>query len=182
MILNNKIVKPTAENKWEELLDKNEQINWHLIWQFNLHAMKENKIVEFNYKLLHNLIPHKHNLYKWKISNNPLCSFDGEIHDNVHLFVNCKQTKQFWLRFSDIVHILYKIKFSFNDSILIEGYKLENKRFKTLNFLIVYAKYAIYSTFIQAENRKLIFHELSIFSVVKTMICNRLEVEKECKN
>ena len=152
-----------------------------MIWQFNLQAIKENKIVEFNYKLLHNLIPHKYNLYKWKLSNDPLCSFDGELHDSIHLFVNCKQTKLFWLRFSDIVQILYKVVFSFNSSVLIEGYRLEDKRSRSLNFLIIYAKYAIYSTFIQAENSKLIFHELSIFSIFKRMILNRLEMEKHCK-
>ena len=101
MILDNSNIKPVAEEKWEDKLNISEQIDWQIIWSFNLQAVKENKISEFNFKLLHNLIPHRYNLYKWKLCNNPICLFDEDLHDSFHLFVDCQHTKSFWSRFSD---------------------------------------------------------------------------------
>ena len=86
------------------------------------------------------------------------------------------------MKFNEIVERLYDIDFTFNESFLIDGYKLENKQFKTLNFLITYAKYAIYVTYIQAEYRKIVFHEFSMFSIFKRLVYNRLNTEKHCKN
>ena len=143
--------------------------------------MKENKISEFNFKLLHNLLPNRYNLFKWKLYNNPLCLYDDQLHDNLHLFVKCKHTRLFWLKFGDIIRKLYNVNFSFDKFVLIEGYNLKNKIFKSLNFLIIYAKYAVYLTFMQAENRKLMFHEVSILCIFKTLIHNRLKIERNCK-
>ena len=174
--------KPSAENKWEERLRNNEKIEWKIVWKFNLKSLRENKIAEFNFKLLHDLIPHRYNLYKWKLCNNPICSFDNELHDSIHLFVNCKHTTMFWKRFNDVVATVYNIRFSFNEFILINGYDLKNKQLNSLNFLIIYAKYAIYKTFILAENRKAKFDELSMFSMFKKLVKNRLEVEQKCRD
>ena len=75
------------------------------------------------------LIPHRYNLYKWKLSNNPLCVFDNDLHDSVHLFLNCEQSSLFWKRFKDLVKKLYNIDFTCNVYTLISGYNLENKHF-----------------------------------------------------
>ena len=62
MISNHSTIKLKVEDKWEEILTNNEQRNWKSIWKFNLKAIKENKIAEFNFKILHDLIPHRYNL------------------------------------------------------------------------------------------------------------------------
>ena len=181
MILNHSTVKLKVEDKWKEISSKNQQENWKAIWKFNLKIIKENKIAEFNFKFLHDLIPHRFNLFRWKLTNNPLCEIDNELHDTVHLFLNCKQSNLFWKRFNDFVSRLYDIAFSCSIDTLISGYDLENKHFVSLNVLIMYAKYAIYVTFIYAENNKVRFHELSIFNIFKRLVRNRLETEKHCK-
>ena len=173
------IIKPKAEERWENILQ--EEIDWKSVWLFNLQAVKESKLTEFNYKLLHNLIPHRYNLYKWKLRDNPLCSFDGEIQDNVHLFVTCKKTQLFWVEFASIVYQLVNIKLDFGVATLIKGYELKNKKYRILNLLIMYARYAIYSIFIRTESRSCVFHELGILCLFKRLICNRLEMEKRCK-
>ena len=53
MISNHSTIKLKVEDKWEEILTNNEQRNWKSIWKFNLKAIKENKIAEFNFKFLH---------------------------------------------------------------------------------------------------------------------------------
>ena len=182
MISNHSTIKLKVEDKWEEILTNNEQRNWKSIWKFNLKAIKENKIAEFNFKFLHDLIPHRYNLYKWKLSNNPMCEFDNDLHDSVHLFLNCEQSSLFWKRFKDLVKKLYNINFTCNVDTLISGYNLENKHFASLNMLIMYAKYAVYVTYIYAENNKVMFHEFSMFSIFKRLVRNRLNIEKYCKD
>ena len=128
------------------------------------------------------MIPHRYNLYKWKLCNTPLCEYDNDMHDSIHLFLYCEQSNLFWQMFNDLVKVLYNVYFTFNVHTLIKGYNLENKNFTTLNVLIMYAKYAVYATFIYSENRKVIFNKLSIFSVFKRLVRNRLEIEKYCKD
>ena len=107
--------------------------------------------------MLHNLIPHRYNLYKWNLCNNPLCLFDDELHDSIHLFVNWKHTWLFWSRFIDIVESIFKIDFTFNNSVLINGYDLENKMFKSLIF-----SSSLRSTCIQFTSVTLTDHTLNL--------------------
>ena len=46
----------------------------------------------------------------------------------------------------------------------------------------VWAPYAVYVTYIYAENNKVMFHEFSIFSIFKRLVRNRLNIEKYCKD
>ena len=144
MISKHLTYKLKIKDKWECILMNNMNFDWKSIWIFNLRTIKENKIIEFNYKMLHDLIPHKYNLHKWKLCNDPICSFDDEVHDSIHLFVKCKQTRLFWCKFNKIVQKIYGFDFYFNETILIKGYDLKNKKLFDLNSLINYAKYAIY--------------------------------------
>ena len=60
--------------------------------------------------------------------------------------------------FNEIVERLYDIDFTFNESFWLTVMSLENKQFKTLNFLITYAKYAGYVSFIQGAYRSIVSH------------------------
>ena len=52
MISNHSTIRLKVEDKWEEILTNNEQKNWKSIWKFNLKAIKENKIAEFNFYMI----------------------------------------------------------------------------------------------------------------------------------
>ena len=151
-------------------LTNTEQRNWKSIWKFNLKAIKENKIAEFNFKFLHDLIPHRYNRYKWKLSNNPQCVFDNDLHDSVHLFLNCEQSSLFWKRFQDLVKKLYNIDFTCNVYTLISGYNLENKHFASLNMLIMYAKYAVYVIIFTQKTTKLCYMSFQYLAYLKDQL------------
>ena len=72
------------------------------------------------------------------------------------------------------------VGFYFDKFVLSKSYNLKNKIFKSLNFLIIYPKYSIYLSFMQARNRKLMFHEVSILCIFKSLLHNRLKIEKCC--
>ena len=114
-------------------------------------------------------------IFARKAQVNNWCTHN-DLHDSVHLFLNCEQSSLFWKRFKDLVKKLYYIDFTCNVYTLISGYNLENKHFA------MYAKYAVYVSYIYAENNKVLFHEFSIFSIFNRLVRNRLNIEKYCKD
>ena len=73
---------------WEEKL--NVDIDWSTVFKRNLAQIRENKLREFNLKLLYNLLPVKSNLFKWGISNENVCPKCHIKEDINHAFIKCK--------------------------------------------------------------------------------------------
>ena len=44
---------------------------------------------------------------------------------SLHFFVHCGITQLFWFRFSDIVPKLYRVNFTFDNSVFMKGYELK---------------------------------------------------------
>ena len=88
------IVRPPIEEKWEEMLNSTEQIDWKGIWSFNLQAMKESKYQN-------SILSYYTTYYQiGTIYLNGNCVtipyvYDDQLHDNLHLFVKCKHTRLF---------------------------------------------------------------------------------------
>ena len=49
------------------------EFNWHPVLLFKFHELKYNKIKQFNFKLLHRILPSKCNLCKWKVLPETIC-------------------------------------------------------------------------------------------------------------
>ena len=61
-----------------------------------LNATNDQKLIAFQFKIIHNVINNNANLYKWKIKGTNLCSFcDAERPDDVvHEFTTCSWTRR----------------------------------------------------------------------------------------
>ena len=57
---------------------------------------KEIKLKEFNFKLLHNILPCNKNLAKWKIKPNDRCDVCGQSQTIEHLLYSCIYVKPLW--------------------------------------------------------------------------------------
>ena len=75
------------------LLDKD--IDWPNCLKRNLVNMKENKLKEFHFKILYNLIPVRKNILKWNFSPDDLCKSCNESEDIIHAFISCKCNDSF---------------------------------------------------------------------------------------
>ena len=69
---------------WEKYLDKD--IDWPNCLKRNLVNMQENKLKEFHFKILYNLIPVRKNILKWNFSPDDLCKSCNESEDIIHAF------------------------------------------------------------------------------------------------
>ena len=56
---------------------------------------KETKLIIFQYKIIHNILPHRALLHKMKIVNSPLCIHSDSIETLSHMLVNCIVIQKF---------------------------------------------------------------------------------------
>ena len=66
---------------------------------------KENKLREFNFKILHNILPCNSKLFIWKKINNDKCDVCDEKQTVEHLLYECKYTKPLWSWFEEKCNI-----------------------------------------------------------------------------
>ena len=70
---------------------------------------KEKKLKEFNFKLLHGILPCNNNLFRWKIRPYDICDACQEIQTIEHLLYDCSYVKPLW----NIVDLVYGTKVNF---------------------------------------------------------------------
>ena len=65
-------------------------------WCVARDSCSETKIIELQWKILHNIYPSGVLLHKMKIKSNELCEFCGEVDTINHYFVTCQIAKEVW--------------------------------------------------------------------------------------
>ena len=81
--------------KWCNL-NKNE-VEFNHVYIRKIKQMEDTKLAEFNYKVLHDILPCNVNLKKWKIIESDKCNFCHEMQDIPHLLFYCKYYQNIWL-------------------------------------------------------------------------------------
>ena len=71
-------------------------VKWSYIWLFKLKHVKDNALIQFNFKFMYNILPTAVNLHKWKLKDNDLCKYCNQTGNIKHLFFQCKEVKLFW--------------------------------------------------------------------------------------
>jgi hypothetical protein len=128
-----------------------------LIFTILLTVLEENKLKMFRWKPFHFIIPNKvlpfHFiipnkvlLYKWKIVGNSLCNF-CILHEHYsHYFITCTFLKEFWTTFQNLMKGLgIENKITLNHIVL--GYKIDDKNYLALIFLIIVVGFPCYILF-----------------------------------
>ena len=57
-------------------------------------ATNESKLIAFQYKLLHNIVPNRYNLKKWKIREDSTCKYCQNDETLLHMYAECPETKR----------------------------------------------------------------------------------------
>ena len=120
------------------------------------------------YKLLYQIINCNYYLKKCKIKESEKCTYCNNIDDPIHYFVLCTKTFIFW---QDLVkwwnrNNTLKIEIQRDDFIenIIFGFMDLEKKHISLNYLIYYAKYFVYSKKQFNRNEVDFYKFLSYFS------------------
>ena len=79
--------KPSrAVDFWNNTLQTNFTIKWDSLWLFKLKYVRDNYLIQFNFKFMYNILPTPVNLFKWKIKENNLCYYCNKPGTIIHVF------------------------------------------------------------------------------------------------
>ena len=162
--------EPQILNYWQNKLELPPNFEWKYVLQFKMRNLKNNKIRQFCLKMIHNLLPFKINLCRWKLATDTSCMFCEEEETFVHIMLQCTHVSNFWVKVIDFVHLMFKIKIPIDEKTLLIGYHINDKKFTVINLIIVVAQYAVYKSYIMYKMHNKSFHVISIWNVFKNEI------------
>lgn len=114
----------------------------------------EYKLKEFNFKLLHGILPCNANLVKWRIKESELCDICNSRQTVEHLLFNCHRAVLLWDHFKDA----YRTNITFGN--IVYGFRKNDNQMNvivTLLGFLLYKDWLIHS--IENKKRSLIFPE-----------------------
>jgi len=136
-----------------------------------IEQVKQSKLKEFNFKLIHGILPCNLNLWRWKIKISSKCDVCDSIQSLEHLLFTCKYVKPLW----NIAEKLYNTNIDYD---VILGLKDNHN----IHFIVTVISYCIYKEWLllslESKNRRNCIN-LDFF---KKEFKLRLEIYKQCTN
>ena len=117
ILRNKKFKRPNSETYWNSQFS---DIVWSNVYKRRFLYILDKKISEFNFKLLHRIVPCGYTISKWNCNVSERCNFCGDCETIDHLLYSCRRVQIIW----DIVERVCKVKINFK--ILIFGFPLYN--------------------------------------------------------
>ena len=100
MINHKHVVSVISKYRTEFLIEEHDP----LVWQIAPSCTTEVKLIQLQWKILHNIYPTGSLLYKMKIRPTENCEFCGEYDSLSHFFANSLISKRVWKEASSIIH------------------------------------------------------------------------------
>lgn len=129
---------------------------WKTIYKQKLCLLKLPKLNEFNFKILHNIVPCGKIVSKWKKNVSDKCEVCGEIETTKHMLYECQRINVVWQEISEY------IKCNISWKTIVCGfpmYPISNK-IESINFIVTLLSYVIFK-----ENSYCKFNEKSYINV-----------------
>ena len=146
-LLNAVFVPPTAEMKilrhgFTESTIQN-------VYLMPFKVTNEVKIIMFQYKVIHNVLPTR---YRDGISESPICNLCNMEEQTLHhLLINCTLTVDFWILFQDWWYQKTHVTIKLTTSHILYGWHDRIKHWQVLNYCLLIAKYRIFYTSLRGD-------------------------------
>ena len=138
-----KFKEPLANNRLRRLgVEDIEKINE--IHSLSFRMTKETKLNIFQFKLIHNILPHRALLHKMKIVDSSSCLDCGEEETLRHLIVSCPSLSTFWSKVFSWWNSNSTCVAFFDEIKILYGYNAADSKFFLLNYYILIAKFYIF--------------------------------------
>ena len=126
--------------KWEDVTNS-EISEWSKYFSLLKRCCRDTYLKNFQYKILHRIIPTNTFLYRIKQKETSLCTFCNEEEETIeHLFYDCNVTYNFWLSFLQKIK-LFDEHFSISKTEILLGFITKSL---FINLLIIIAKNYIF--------------------------------------
>ena len=86
LLIRKKSKEPIVIYFWNSFLDLSDDFVWKDVFSFKLKQIRNNKVKQFNFKMIHRFIASKENVHEWQNGNNNLCSTCGQV-DSLHVIL-----------------------------------------------------------------------------------------------
>ena len=146
-----KFVIPYLHTYWNRLFSTD--TNWTELYFLINKVLIDNRVKQYRYKLIHNIIATNDNLFKWRIAMSPNCTTCGSIETMQHFFIECNCISNFWTHILNILEQCGVSKPFNNLKCLILGYKIDFRECNLLNVLLSYIGFSIYKGYYISERR-----------------------------
>ena len=153
-----------VKNKLSNIFGNLEDWQWENIYSLPRESVKDNRIKEFQYKILFRYIGTNRLLYKIGKLPSPSCSFCFMFEETIeHIFYQCNYVKNFWFSIFDIWNRAHDMQIDVNVKDIILGYDLDHAPFnnisKAVNLIILYGKSFIFKCKVDGHNINLRFFQ-----------------------
>ena len=125
------------------------------------------KFAEFNFKLLHNIVPSGYILSKWNNSVCMKCAFCDDIETTEHMLYSCKRICALWEKISSVLNLKVTWK------VLVCGF-IQKHHSKKIDFINMILSCIVYSIFKKNSNSKFEnknYKDIDMIQVVKLDLC-----------
>ena len=153
----------------EYLKSHSDKDNFTFVFKRKIVQEKEIKLKEFNFKLLHGILPCNKNLMKWKIRMNDQCDVCQQQQTIKHLLFECIYVKPLW----EIVEEICDFEITF-DKILGTEECHSQDRIVTLISFLVYKQWLLFSL---ADKKR---YNNIMLDVYKNELALRLKIYEAC--
>ena len=134
----------------------NEPDIWESIYTQKIKTMYITKLAEFNFKILHNILPCGMSLSKWQKDVSVLCEFCKKPESVEHMLLECIRVQDIWTRIAPILQMNIRWK------TLICGFIMRDltPKLEFYNLILTLVMYAIFR-----QNSKCKFEKTSYMSL-----------------
>ena len=133
-----KFEKPISQIRWQHVDNMRLESDWQNIYITKIRNIPDRKLSQFNFKLLHNIIPCRRDLYKWNKINSQLCIYCGENETLIHVYYECKYVNIIWRSIGSILNTNIQWKH------IVLGIIGNNNQINFRNMLYSVTAYALY--------------------------------------
>ena len=131
--------------------------------------MYDKKLAEFNFKILHNIVPSGYVISKWEKSVSPKCLFCGINETTEHMLFSCERISVMWQNISKILNINITWK------VLVCGF-IQRHTSQKVDFINMMLAIILYSVFKQNSRSKFEnknYKDMNVVQNVKLDLCYR---------
>ena len=161
---------------WSTTLQPDPSMKWKFLWLYKLKYVRDNSLIQFNFKFMYNILPTPDNLFKWKLKETNICNYCDQKGDVIHVFFMCHSVNSFWKTLEMLIRNNFCNDFVFTPLCAVYNFGTKVDNIEDIKLIINYALLSIYKvTVVHTANSR--FIENHIKRYLAALLANRLEIE-----
>ena len=174
-----KLLSPTNENK---ILDYGfTKENIHDVYLLPFSVTKETKLIAFQYKIIHNILPCRSSLFRADLVDDDICSLCKlEKQTLVHMLYNCSESLHFCGKFTQWWEEIFFQTIVVSANVILFGWHQNANNKRVLNYILIIAKYHIFTT--SVYNDRLSFDSFLLSLKSKLDILRTIAIKNKSLN